>query len=149
MGKRHNLLLNMDLTGLDVYRACFPATKRDMAQKHKNCVGSSVFPKSQVYRAQGAEHAQQQIAAFSLVKNSSQEQEHVTKPAYVTSAACPAAAALECLERGYRLEALSWFVSLLPVAVFLCLCHLLGEGPQGTLSWQAAYQLCCGDLCNS
>ena len=47
------------------------------------------------------------------------------------AAACPAAASLECLERGYRPEDLFWFVSLLSVAVFLCLCYLLGEAPQG------------------
>lgn len=88
LGKRHNLLLNMDLTGINLYHGSFPTTKCDMALKHKNCIGSNAFPKSQVYWAQGAEHAQCQIPAFSLVKNSSQEQARVARRARATYAHC-------------------------------------------------------------
>lgn len=58
----------MDLTGINLYLGSVPATKHDMAQKHKNCTGSNAFPKSHVCWAQGAEHAQQQLSACSLVK---------------------------------------------------------------------------------
>lgn len=78
---------DLDLSGINLYHGSFPATKSDMAQDHKNCFGSNAFTKSQAYLAQGAELAQQQIAACSLEKNSSQEQA-VAKTACATCACC-------------------------------------------------------------
>lgn len=70
------------------------------------------------------------------------------------AAACPASASLECPGRDYRPEDLFCFVSLLPVAVFLCLCYLLGEGPQGPQErhcweWAAGQAGCPGRQCTS
>lgn len=79
---------DLDLSEINLYHGSFPATKRDMAQDYKNWFGSSAFPKSQAYLAQRAQHAQQQIAACSLEKNSSQERAHVAKTNCATYACC-------------------------------------------------------------
>lgn len=118
---------------------------------HRNCVGSNAFPESQVYWAQGAEQAQQQITC-SLV--TAARSKCAFPRQLMATAACPAVASLK---RGHRPDNLVWFVNLLPAAVVLCLHCLLG-GSWGTrerhfragrLSWQVLCQLCCGDLCCS
>lgn len=52
--------ISIDLTGVRLCHDSFPATKCDIACKHKNCIVSNTFPKSHVYWAQGAKCAQQQ-----------------------------------------------------------------------------------------
>lgn len=88
-------------------------------------VGSSVFPESQVYWAQGAEQAQEQITC-SLVTGARSRRAFPKQ--LVATAACPAVVSLK---RGHRPENLVWFVNLLPAAVFLCLHCLLGGGSWG------------------
>lgn len=116
--------ISIDLTGINLCHGSFPATKRDRAYEHKNRIGSNAFAKRQIYWALGVKqaHQEQQPGAGSPLP------EQLMPP--TLAAAHSAAVSVEHPERSCRPEDLFLFVSQLLVAVSLCLCSLLGEGPQ-------------------
>lgn len=130
----------------------------------KTCIGSNAFPKSQVYWAQGTKHAQQQITACSLVKNSSQGWACVAKTACAIYVCCCVSHCCFLGVSGEGLQARRFILVCQPAPS--CSFNLLGlsvgrrnsrpSGKEellgvscrsGRLSWQAGYQLCCSDLC--